>query len=48
MSNLKGETIIFAQVWGLLLFRNTLREGSVIYPKQFLSEHGNVRIKLVK
>ena len=48
MLNLKDKIAISAQVWGLLLFRNTLREGSVIYPKQFLSEHGNVRIKLVK
>ena len=31
MSNLKGVTIISAQVRGLLLFCNTSREGSVIY-----------------
>ena len=34
MSNLKGETVISAQVWGLLSFYNTSREGSVIYPKK--------------
>ena len=31
VSNLKGVTAILAQVWGLLLFRNTSREGSVIF-----------------
>jgi hypothetical protein len=31
MSNLKGETIISAQFWGLLSFFNSSREGSVIY-----------------
>ena len=34
VSNLKSETIIAAQVWGLLSFRNTLSEDSVIYPKE--------------
>ena len=33
--SLKGETVISIQVWGLLSFRNTLREGSVIYPKKY-------------
>jgi hypothetical protein len=32
--SLKGETVISIQVWGLLPFRNTSREGSVIYPKK--------------
>jgi hypothetical protein len=34
ISNMKGETIILAQVWGLLSFFNTSRDGSVIYPIQ--------------
>ena len=33
--SLKGETVISIQVWGLLSFRNTLREDSVIYPKKY-------------
>ena len=32
MLNLKGETVISGQVWGLLSFRNTSMEDSVIYP----------------
>ena len=31
MSNVKGETIISVQAWGLLSFCITKREGSVIY-----------------
>ena len=34
--SLKGETVISIQVWGLLSFRNTSREGSVIYPKKII------------
>ena len=32
MLNLKDMIIISAQVWSLLSFRNTSREGSEIYP----------------
>ena len=32
MSNLKGGTVISAQVWGLLSFCNISREDSIIYP----------------
>ena len=32
MSNLEGETVISIQIWDLLLFCNTSRESSVIYP----------------
>jgi hypothetical protein len=32
MSNVKGRTIISTPVWGLLLFRNTSENNSVIYP----------------
>jgi hypothetical protein len=36
MLNLKGKTVISAEVWSLLSFCNTSREGSVIYPIFFL------------
>ena len=32
MLNFKGVTVISAQVWDLLLFGNTSREGNVNYP----------------
>ena len=31
MSNLKGGIVISIQIWVLLSFRNTSREGSVIF-----------------
>ncbi len=41
MSNLKGETVISTQVWGLLSFCNISGEGSVIYPK-FNPHHNEI------
>jgi hypothetical protein len=51
MSNLKGETVISVQVWGLLSFCNTSREGIVIYPFfflfLFLAKNGKKRLRVV-
>ena len=48
MSNLKGVTIISAQVRGLLLFCNTSREGSVSYPKKKKKSNKYYRIDFKK
>jgi hypothetical protein len=37
MSNLKCEIVISVQIWGLLSFRNTSREGSIIYSNYYLN-----------
>jgi hypothetical protein len=48
MSNLKGETFILVQVWGLLSFYNISREGIVIYPFFFfLAKNGRERLRVV-
>jgi hypothetical protein len=40
MSNLKGETVILAQILGLLSFRNTSSEVNVTYPKKYYEKFG--------
>jgi hypothetical protein len=50
MSNLKGETFISVQVWGLLSFCNTSRESIVIYPFFFFfffAKNGRERLRVV-
>ena len=54
MSNLKGETFISVQVWSLLSFCNTSREGIVIYPFFFIfsfffffAKNGRERLRVV-
>ena len=51
MSNLKGETFISVQVWGLLSLCNTSREGIVIYPFFFpfffFAKNGRERLRVV-
>ncbi len=47
MLNLNGMIVILGQVWGLLSFRNTLREASVIYPKH-LDQKKNYINKLIR